>query len=125
MLEKAGVLVSRKPKGKAKARSMSGPKHVVFMEEGEEGPYRLFFRRTRAGSSSCRQIHMKGPRTLFLPRKLPPPMVNLRSTWAGNPKAARNERKGNKSPKKRVILIYNSQKKNQRFGVSLSLRCSC
>lgn len=37
ILEKSGVLASRKSKGKGKARSMSGPKHVVFVEEGEEG----------------------------------------------------------------------------------------
>lgn len=37
VLEKSGVLASRKLKGKAKARSRSGPKHVVFVEEGEEG----------------------------------------------------------------------------------------
>ncbi|KAF9643454.1 u3 small nucleolar RNA-associated protein 11 [Thelephora ganbajun] len=35
-LEKSGVLASRKARGKAKAHSMSGPKHIVFMEEGEE-----------------------------------------------------------------------------------------
>ena len=37
VLEKSGVLPSRKLKGKAKARSANGPKHVVFVEEGEEG----------------------------------------------------------------------------------------
>lgn len=41
VLEKSGVLRSRRPKGKAKARSMNGPKHVVFVEEGEEGPFLL------------------------------------------------------------------------------------
>ena len=40
VLEKSGVLVSRKLKGKG--RSKSGPKHVVFVEEGEEGPSQLF-----------------------------------------------------------------------------------
>ena len=35
VLEKSGVLASRKSKGKGKARSMSGPKHIVFVEEGE------------------------------------------------------------------------------------------
>jgi len=39
VLEKSGVLASRKLKGKA--RSMSGPKHVVFVEEGEEGLFSL------------------------------------------------------------------------------------
>lgn len=42
VLEKSGVLASRKLKGKAKARSMNGPRHVIFVEEGEEGPPRLF-----------------------------------------------------------------------------------
>ena len=37
VLEKSGVLVSRKPKGKGKARSAGGPKHIIFVEEGEEG----------------------------------------------------------------------------------------
>jgi hypothetical protein len=41
LLEKSGVLASRKPKGKRRARSMSGPKHVVFLEEGEEGRHGL------------------------------------------------------------------------------------
>jgi hypothetical protein len=35
VLEKSGVLASGKLKGKA--RSASGPKHIVFVEEGEEG----------------------------------------------------------------------------------------
>lgn len=38
VLEKSGILVSQKLKGKAKARPMNGPKHIVFVEEGEEGP---------------------------------------------------------------------------------------
>jgi hypothetical protein len=37
VLEKSGVLVGRKSKGKAKARSANGPGHIVFVEEGEEG----------------------------------------------------------------------------------------
>ena len=37
VLEKSGVLVSRKSKGKAGARLASRPKHIVFLEEGEEG----------------------------------------------------------------------------------------
>ena len=41
VLEKSGVLASRKLKGKA--RPTNGPKHVVFVEEGEEGPSHLFF----------------------------------------------------------------------------------
>ena len=40
VLEKSGVLASRTLKGKA--RPMNGPKHVVFVEEGEEGPSHLF-----------------------------------------------------------------------------------
>jgi len=39
VLEKSGVLPSQKRKGKAKARSANGPKHVVFVEEGEEDTY--------------------------------------------------------------------------------------
>ena len=42
VLELSGVLPSRKLKGKAKARSGNGPKHVVFVEEGEGGPSRPF-----------------------------------------------------------------------------------
>ena len=42
VLEKSGILASRKLQGKAKARSVNGPKHVVFVEEGEEGPSRVF-----------------------------------------------------------------------------------
>ena len=38
VLEQSGVLPSRKLKGKAKARSANGPKHVIFVAEGEEGP---------------------------------------------------------------------------------------
>jgi len=41
VLEKSGILASRKIKGRAKAHSMNGPKHIVFVEEGEdtyEGP---------------------------------------------------------------------------------------
>ena len=41
VLEKSGVLASRKLRGKA--RQMNGPKHVVFVEEGEEGPSHLFY----------------------------------------------------------------------------------
>ena len=37
VLENSGVLASPKPKGKAKTRSMNGPKHIVFVEEGEQG----------------------------------------------------------------------------------------
>jgi len=37
VLEKSGVLASRKLRGKA--RPMNGPKHVVFVEEGEEDSY--------------------------------------------------------------------------------------
>jgi len=37
VLEKSGVLASQKLKGKVKARSMNGHKHVVFVEEGKEG----------------------------------------------------------------------------------------
>jgi len=40
VLEKSGVLASRKLKGKA--RPMNAPKHVVFVEEGEEGPSHPF-----------------------------------------------------------------------------------
>ena len=40
VLEKSGVFASRKLRGKA--RPMNGPKHVVFVEEGEEGPSHLF-----------------------------------------------------------------------------------
>jgi len=36
VLERSGVLPSRKLKGKAKSRSANGPKHVVFAEEDEE-----------------------------------------------------------------------------------------
>ena len=43
VLEKSGVLASRKLKGKTKARSRSGPKHVVFVEEGGEGSSHLFY----------------------------------------------------------------------------------
>jgi len=39
VLEKSGILASRKLKGKGKARSMGGPKHIVFVEEGEEDTY--------------------------------------------------------------------------------------
>lgn len=35
VLEKSGLLASRKLKGKA--RLVSGPKHIVFVEEGGEG----------------------------------------------------------------------------------------
>ena len=42
VLEKSGVFANRKHKGKAKARSTGGPKHIVFVEEGEEGPSHLF-----------------------------------------------------------------------------------
>lgn len=35
VLEKSGVLANRKTKGKGKARSTNGPKHIVFVEEGE------------------------------------------------------------------------------------------
>jgi len=41
VLEKSGIVASRKLKGKTKARSMNGPKHVVFVEEGEEGKSRF------------------------------------------------------------------------------------
>jgi len=37
VLERSGVLESQKLKGKAKSHSMKRPKHVVFVEEGEEG----------------------------------------------------------------------------------------
>jgi len=49
VLEKSGVLASPKLKGKAKARSTNGPKHVVFVEEGEEGSYRPISIRTLVG----------------------------------------------------------------------------
>jgi hypothetical protein len=35
VLEKSGVLANGRLKGKG--RSVSGPKHIVFVEEGEEG----------------------------------------------------------------------------------------
>ena len=47
VLEKSGVLVSRKLKGKAKVRSLKGPTHIVFVEEGAEGKSPLIFRRAR------------------------------------------------------------------------------
>ena len=50
VLEKSGILASPKQKGKAKARSMKGPKHIVFVDEGEEGSSRLMFCRTHTGS---------------------------------------------------------------------------
>ena len=37
VLEKSGVLASRRLEGKA--RSVRGPKHIVFVEEGEEGVF--------------------------------------------------------------------------------------
>ena len=37
VLERSGVLASGKS-AKGKARSVGGPKHIVFVEEGEEGP---------------------------------------------------------------------------------------
>jgi len=52
VLEKGGVLTSRKLKGKAKAGSMKGPKHIVFVEEGEEGKSRPIFCRMHVGSLS-------------------------------------------------------------------------
>lgn len=38
---RSGVLVSRKLKGKA--RSVGRPKHLIFVEEGEEGLTSLIF----------------------------------------------------------------------------------
>ena len=37
VLEKSGIFVGRKLKGKGRVRSTGGPKHIVFVEEGEEG----------------------------------------------------------------------------------------
>ena len=50
VLEKSGVLASPKLKGKSKARSTNGPKHVVFVEEGEEGSSRLILCHMRVES---------------------------------------------------------------------------
>jgi U3 small nucleolar RNA-associated protein 11 len=52
VLEKSGVFVGRKSKGKAKARSVNGPGHIVFVEEGEEGPSCLILCRMQVGSLS-------------------------------------------------------------------------
>lgn len=51
VLEKSGVLASRKLKGKA--RSVSGPKHIVFVEEGREGFSNLILRRVLSGLISA------------------------------------------------------------------------
>ena len=50
VLEKSGVLASPKLKGKTKASSKNGPKHIVFVDEGEEGSSRLMFCRMHVGS---------------------------------------------------------------------------
>ena len=52
VLEKSGVLASPKLKGKAKARSTNRPKHIVFVEEGEEGSSCLVSCRTHVGKLS-------------------------------------------------------------------------
>ena len=52
VLEKSGVLASPKLKGKAKARSTNRPKHIVFVEEGEEGSFCLVSCRAHVGNLS-------------------------------------------------------------------------
>jgi len=61
---------------------------------------------------------MKGPQILFLLQKPLPTTTDLTLTWAGNLKLARSERRGNKSHKDRMNLIYSFWRKNRRFGVS-------
>ena len=118
VLEKSGVLASPKLKGKAKARTMSRPKHIVFVEEGEEGSSCLIFCRIHAGDLSrpyC-QTPTKGLQTQLL---LQPSitMTDLILTWAGNLKVTRNERRENKGHRDRTNPIHNSWRKNRRFGV--------